>query len=503
MTELLHVLRFIGTLLVALLVFNFVILIHEWGHFLAARWRGLKVEKFQIWMGKPIWKRTYNGVQYGLGSIPIGGFVALPQMAPMEAIEGKTDEKAEVLPPVKPIDKIIVAFAGPLFSALLALAFACLVSYFGRPQPPTEVTTVIGYVKEGSPAAKAGLLPGDKILKIDGREMTGFGGAYGSVQWAIISSEQNPIDFLVQRPGVAAPLDIKVDAPVGKGKEAEEWAQKSWWTRVVGRPPFRRAGIGPAMDLKVKEVSPHGPAALAGLKPGDRILAVDGQKVLSGDRLFELSEKREGQPIPLEVRRGEETLNLTLVPAKPLPGPDGEPLPEGLDKPQPGLFMGLADEKAIQPVHPNPFRLVYSMAANSVSNLRGLIVPSSGVKLAYMSGPVGIMNALYNILSSEYAFQYLLFFGVMLNIGLAIFNLLPLPVLDGGHITMGLIEMVRGKAASLRVMEYLQTACVLLLLSFVCFVTLKDIGGLSGGGGKEIEIKFAAPPAPAAAGASN
>ena len=77
MTELLTVLKFIGTLLVVLLIFNFVILVHEWGHFLAARWRGLKIEKFQIWMGKPIWKKTYNGVQYGLGSLPIGGFVAL------------------------------------------------------------------------------------------------------------------------------------------------------------------------------------------------------------------------------------------------------------------------------------------------------------------------------------------------------------------------------------------------------------------------------------------
>ena len=102
MTEVLSVLRFAGTMLLVLVVFNFVILVHEWGHFLAARWRGLKVEKFQIWMGKPIWKRTINGVQYGLGCVPIGGFVALPQMAPREAIEGKNDVTAEKLPAIKP-----------------------------------------------------------------------------------------------------------------------------------------------------------------------------------------------------------------------------------------------------------------------------------------------------------------------------------------------------------------------------------------------------------------
>ena len=149
MTEVLSVLRFAGTMLLVLVVFNFVILVHEWGHFLAARWRGLKVEKFQIWMGKPIWKRTINGVQYGLGCVPIGGFVALPQMAPMEAIEGKNDVTAEKLPPIKPIDKIIVAFAGPLFSALLALFFACLVSFFGKPTHPAMLSTTIGRIFAG------------------------------------------------------------------------------------------------------------------------------------------------------------------------------------------------------------------------------------------------------------------------------------------------------------------------------------------------------------------
>ena len=169
MTELLSVLRFCGTLLLVLLVFNFVILVHEWGHFLAARWRGLKVEKFQIWMGKPIWKRTYNGVQYGLGCVPLGGFVSLPQMAPMEAIEGKADDNSVPLPAIKPIDKIIVAFAGPLFSALLALFFACLVAYFGKPTRPNMLSTTIGHIKPDGYAAKSDLRLGDRVLKINGK----------------------------------------------------------------------------------------------------------------------------------------------------------------------------------------------------------------------------------------------------------------------------------------------------------------------------------------------
>src|SRR5579871_2475736 len=108
-------------------LFNLLIFVHELGHFLAARWRGLKIERFAIWFGKPIWKTTYNGVEYALGCIPAGGYVSLPQMASMDAIEGKTENSADKLPPISALDKIIVAFAGPLFSFGLACVFAVVV----------------------------------------------------------------------------------------------------------------------------------------------------------------------------------------------------------------------------------------------------------------------------------------------------------------------------------------------------------------------------------------
>src|SRR6476660_805476 len=147
-----------------LLLFNLLIFVHELGHFLAARWRGLKIDRFAIWFGKPIWKTKINGVEYALGSIPAGGYVSLPQMATMEAIEGKGDSSGQPLPPISALDKIIVAFAGPLFSFLLALAFAVVVMIVGRPVSEAETTTTIGYVVKGGPADQAGLQPGDKIL---------------------------------------------------------------------------------------------------------------------------------------------------------------------------------------------------------------------------------------------------------------------------------------------------------------------------------------------------
>src|SRR5437879_3122477 len=123
----LHIVRVIVVLLEVLLLFNLMIVVHELGHFLAARWRGLYIEKFGVWFGRPLWKKTINGVQYSLGSIPFGGFVALPQLAPMDIIEGKADVDRAKLPRISALDKTIVAVAGPLFSFLLAVIFALFI----------------------------------------------------------------------------------------------------------------------------------------------------------------------------------------------------------------------------------------------------------------------------------------------------------------------------------------------------------------------------------------
>src|ERR1700723_3994739 len=140
------VLKVVFTVLEALLALNLLIFVHELGHFLAARWRGLKIDRFAIWFGKPIWKKTINGVEYALGTIPAGGYVSLPQMAPMEMIEGKGDESSEPLPNISAMDKIIVAFAGPLFSFGLAIVFAFIVWGVGKPDQKSNESTEVGWV---------------------------------------------------------------------------------------------------------------------------------------------------------------------------------------------------------------------------------------------------------------------------------------------------------------------------------------------------------------------
>src|SRR5881397_1755706 len=168
------ILKVIFIILEVLLLFNLLIFVHELGHFLAARWRGLKIDRFAIWFGKPIWKTKINGVEYALGTIPAGGYVSLPQMATMEAIEGKSDSSGQPLPPISALDKIIVAFAGPLFSFLLAIAFAFLVWMVGKPVSEADDTTTIGWVDPSGPAWNAGLRPGDRIISVDGHNVNQF-----------------------------------------------------------------------------------------------------------------------------------------------------------------------------------------------------------------------------------------------------------------------------------------------------------------------------------------
>ncbi|MGH7991034.1 MAG: site-2 protease family protein, partial [Limisphaerales bacterium] len=146
-----NILRYIFVALEVVLLFNLLIGVHELGHFLAAKWRGLKIERFAIWFGKPVWKRKIGGVEYALGWIPAGGYVALPQMAAMDAIEGKSEKTEEPLPNVSALDKIIVAVAGPLFSFLLAIFFAFVVWGVGKPGSGADNSTQIGWVDPTGP----------------------------------------------------------------------------------------------------------------------------------------------------------------------------------------------------------------------------------------------------------------------------------------------------------------------------------------------------------------
>src|SRR5260221_13079190 len=183
-------------------------------------------------------------------------------MAPMEAIEGKPGRTE--LPPIKPLDKIIVAFAGPLFSFLLALAFATLVWAVGRPMPEAETTTTVGYVTPDGPAAKAGFLPGDKILEVDGHPVTRFNGMGGRIAWYGVRSEGATIHFKVQRGNQILDLNSQFEKPGTTGLE---------------RKSLRQVDFLDAPTPVCAKVEPGSVAAEEVLKPTDQIVAGNGQKI--------------------------------------------------------------------------------------------------------------------------------------------------------------------------------------------------------------------------------
>ncbi|QIF05602.1 RIP metalloprotease RseP [Roseimicrobium sp. ORNL1] len=496
MDLLLNALRVAGLIFLVLLVFNLMIVVHEWGHFLAARWRGLKVEKFYVWFGKPIWKKKINGVEYGLGSIPMGGFVALPQMAPMDAIEGKTEEGREVLPPITPLDKIIVAFAGPLFSFLLAVLFAVVVWKVGLTEHQIDTEKRIGYVAKGSPAERDGLKVGDEILTIDGNKIRGFRGLVESVTWYVVSSENDVINFKVNRPGVGEmTIPVKSEKPKQEGKT-------SWWTGIFTRPAFRQVGIGPVMTLKVEEFASdgeHTPAQEGGMKKGDILRTINGEKVLSNGVLGDILEKNVGKPMAVEVERDGKMVLLTITPRL----PDQRPADFNLEQ-ESIATLGVSVWDILGPEKkrfPSPLSQIKDAGRTIYDTLRKLSPTSkSDIGASHLSGFIGIANVYYNLLQDPNGWERVLWFSVVLNVNLALLNMLPFPVLDGGHIVMALYEWVRRKSINLRILEVVQTACVILLFGFMIFISFKDTGDVIGVGRKGDDVpaervpsKFLAP----------
>ena len=452
-----QILKIIFILLEVLVLFNILIFVHELGHFLAARWRGLKIDRFAIWFGKPIWKKTLNGVEYCLGSIPAGGYVALPQMAPMDAIEGKTEGRPEPLPPISATDKIIVAFAGPLFSFGLALLFAVLVWFIGRPVGETETTQFIGYVLKGSPAEAAGLRAGDKIIEVDGKPVSRFGGIGDTITWRIVRSENETVPVTVERDGKVMTFETKPTR-----EKTELWERRS----------LRQIQILPLQTPIIARVDPHSPAARAGLRPNDVVLAVNGIKLFNPGPVTDEVRKDLDKPVTLRVQRGREDFDVSLKAVMPDGLLNHPKIPQDEKFPRLGITWEMGGRMSID--HPQPAVQIKASVDAMVGTLGAVLSRKSDIGLQHLSGPVGIVRIYYRLFESDQGWRLAIWFSVVLNVNLALLNLLPIPVLDGGHITLALIEALRRRPVNVRLIGFIQTACALMIIGYMLFVTFFD-----------------------------
>lgn len=390
----------------------------------------------------------------------------------MEAIEGG-DKDREPLPAITPLDKIIVAFAGPLFSVLLALAAAVVVWGVGKPKDFIP-STMVGYVEEGSPGEKAGIQPGDEVLAINGEPVNGFAGSLESISERIILSSGEKIEFTVKRDGMEEPLVLKSGFKIPDSK-------------IYQRSGLRQVGLGPAGKAVVGAVIKNSPADKAGIKKNDVIVTVDGKKLFSADQLSQYFENNDFKTVTLGVQKpGGELASVEVTPEKPLQPSDRDPML--------GVMWDQSGEIDVRIVHPNPFAQVADSLKMMWVTIVSVADPGTNIGVDHLSGPVGIGQMLYDLLQTEDGWRRILGFMVLFNVNLAVLNMLPFPVLDGGHITLAILEKLFGKPVQMKTLEIIQTVCALALISLMLYVTSKDIGDKLGrGGGKaDSEIIFSA-----------
>ena len=461
MNSILSTLETAWLIFLVVMFFNVMIFVHELGHFLAGKWRGAYIDRFQIWFGKPIWQKKIGGVQWGLGWIPAGGFVSLPQLGDMQGIEGEADIPKD-LKPLKPLDKVIIAAAGPFASLLLAYFFAVLVWVVGKPVGELPTTT-IGYVPADSPAAQAGLLPGDSIRAIDGQPVEKWMGNMEGVRELVAMSEHEKITFTIDRP--------QADGSVQQLTIVSGYRQPEtkWWQRTA----MRQVGIMPASPALVGDIIPGSPAEQAGLVKGQQITRLNGTPVYSPVPILELTEK--GAPVELTLRNSDGSeVTTTLTPAVPTnwQGKEGA-------CPIMGFTWGGRDRE-LKTEYPGVQTQINQSFRWMGETLAKVAAPGSSVGMEHLSGPVGIGNYLYQMLEAENGWKLILWFAVVLNVNLAVLNILPLPIVDGGHVVLGTLEIIFRRPVGGKLLEWIQSGFIFLLLFFFVFVTFKDVGDMVG-----------------------
>jgi regulator of sigma E protease len=453
------------------LFFGGSIFVHELGHYLAARARGVHVEVFSIGFGPAIfsWKAA-DGTRYQVAWFPLGGYVLLPQIADLGPLEGESKVDAAELPPVSYGTKMVVFAAGAAFNVLFAFLLACVVWRVGILENNDSDSTVIGYVartidlpdltKVPSPAIEAGLRVGDVVKAIDGRPIA---------DWAELN------DTLVM--GSGRDLDGK-RSTVFTVDRAGRTIDITVHPLLSGDDKLRRVGIRQGFDLNVHTVEANSAMAKSGLLPGDRIVSLGGAPIMNPSGIEDELALDPSLPAHLGVVRAGQTLDLVVPPRTG------------------NLQIGEVEfTTGYHMTHPSPFGQIAQPFMLVLRTVWALVNPRSDIGLSKVSGPVGIVHIFHA--AAEIGILAVVRFTIFINVNLAILNLLPVPVLDGGQMVFATIGRLRGRALPVNFIVTAQSVFMVLILSMVLYISIFDVRRWSRDSAEDARAQ--APAAPAAA----
>src|SRR5882757_4354871 len=436
-----QVLSFLQTIVVMGIVLGLMILIHEFGHYAAAKFFKVRVEVFSIGFGKRLLGFRRGETDYRVSILPLGGYVKMSGENPMDE---RTGDAGEFLSHPK-WQRFIIAIAGPAMNIMLAFALWTGVFMVHFEYPAVfDGPAVIGWILPNTPAASAGIQIGDKIVRVENIanptwEQVSYKEALGSNQ---------PLKFEIERNGKTSEVTL-VPQPAGRNQMGD-----------LGWVPKEHAFIATMIE-------PGMPAEKAGLKVGDEIMTVNGQQIPALAVLVDTLSRTKDQPLDIVVRRNGQVMNFRVTPV----------LSPGRIAAETRYRIGLAS--APTKVVSLPFgEAVRKSAAECKKNSLLILellqkMVERKVSIRQVDGPIGIGSAVGS--AARQGLTQLLFVSAIISLNLGVFNLLPIPILDGGVILLLFIEGLMQRDISLRIKERIYQAAFVFLVLFAVTVIYNDI----------------------------
>ncbi len=409
-----------------------IVFVHEMGHFVVANFFGVRVLTFSLGFGRRLWGFNYKGTDCRISLIPLGGYVRMGGELPEERTSNPTDFLN------KPRwQRILVYLAGPAMNVVLSVgliagAFMGGIHY----QALQETSSVVGFVDPGTAAEAAGLQPGDRILEVDGQPMD----KWKDITFVMTTSAEKTVSLLVERDGTPFRTEITPDK---HPKHA-----------------YGEAGFYPEVRLRVAKLTPDSPAERAGFVIGDELRKVNGRSIGVWSDFVEEIQRSPEIDVPVEVVRGGQPMVVTVVPA----------LVEG--KGRIGLSPGLYRRLPLGEALVESIRFNAEIVQRSVQILGKLLTNDIAAKSA-LSGPIDI--AAISGRAAREGFKELIFTMGFLSISIGFMNLLPIPVLDGGHIMILLFESAIRRDLSVVVKERITQVGFMMLMTLMAIVIVLDL----------------------------